>query len=135
MHGRQNIKFLGRFSKSTQNLMEILPRADVFHADMTKQIFTFATLRNRLQANRQPQVYCVASANGLRSIKKSCVTGSTLSILHVSGHNAKIEVKALLSGPSGRAARLLGLCVRIQKGALMSVMSFVCCQVEVSASG
>ena len=30
------------------------------------------------------------------------------------------------------AARLLGLCVRISPGAWMSVVSVVCCQVEVS---
>jgi len=33
------------------------------------------------------------------------------------------------------AARLLGLWVRIPPGAWMSVVSVVCCQVEVSASG
>jgi hypothetical protein len=45
------------------------------------------------------------------------------------------EVKALLTGPSGRAIRLQVMSVRIHPGALMSVVSVGCCQVEVSESG
>jgi len=49
--------------------------------------------------------------------------------------NVKTEVKALLTGPIGRAARLQELSVRILPGASMTVLSVVCCQVEVSVSG
>ena len=55
------------------------------------------------------------------------------------GHYTKVTYKCRSQWPRGlrrrsEAARLLRLWVRIPPGTWMSVVSFVCCQVEVSAS-
>ena len=110
--------------------MQIRPvRAAVFRAgvriDMTKQIFRF---RNIAKSTKKPAdsggVYCVASANVLRSSKKSFVHFVHLLILHISGHNAKRKDRGKgASRPVPVAAPLacfLGLSVRILPGASMT---------------
>jgi hypothetical protein len=79
--------------------------------------------------------------SGKHSDNHSCSTSKSLTALSTpksfSVPTAKVQrTKVRTADPSGRrgsaAARLLGLLVRIPLGALVSV---VCCQVEVSATG